>query len=164
MSESIKNIIFREANLNDLKALCICGKALLQYEHKFDETIDIYWLEEKEGGGFLRERIKDENGIVLLAESDAKIIGYLAGGLVEPEPFRNLPANAVMELEEIFVDNNFRGHDIGGKLLAAFVDWAKTRGASKMKVVVSASNQGAIGFYKRMFFKEYDLILERELR
>lgn len=164
MSESKKKITFRKANLNDLEAICSCGKALLQYEHKFDATIDIHWLEEKEGAEFLRERITDKNGIVLLAESDDKIIGYLAGGLVEPEPFRNLPANSVIELEEIFVDQNFRGHDIGGKLLSNFMDWAKMRGASRMKVVVSASNHGAIGFYKRMSFKEYDLILERELK
>lgn len=162
INSSIK-ITIRPATLEDMEEIRLCGKFLLQYEQKFDSTIDVDWLEEKGGEEFLIERIKQEGGIVLVAVCENKIVGYLAGGFIEPEPYRNLHEKSLVDLEEIFLSEECRGQNVGGALLDAFSTWAKEHGASRMKVIVSAHNKSAIGFYKKMFFKDYDLILEKTL-
>lgn len=156
-----EKITVREAKPLDQKKIAELGKLLLKYDHFFDDTIDLNWLDTKEGISFIKDRIKKANGIVLVAEKGHTIIGYLIGGLVLPHTYRNI--SVLAELEEIFVLEEHRGNDIGSKLIKSFLKWAKQQKVRRVKITVSESNRKAINLYKRFKFCEYDLILERKL-
>lgn len=151
----------RPALLEDLNAIATLSKSLLKYDREFDATIDLDWIEKGEGMTFLRERILDPNALVLVAEIQGKIAGYLVGGFVNSETYRT--ALKLFELEEILVSDDFRGQNIGSKLIEEFFAYARNSKADRAIVVVSAKNKRSIELYRRLGFIDYDLVLEKEL-
>ena len=154
-------MLIRRANLNDIQAISKLGDILLKYDHDFDPTINLNWLEEPDGLDFIKKRITNTDGIVLLALVDDIIVGYLMGGLIDPEPYR-IPQR-LAELEEVIVHNDYRGQDIGSELINHFFTWCNEHQASRARVVVSADNARAISLYRHFAFQDYDLILEKKL-
>ncbi len=63
----------------------------------------------------------------------------------------------------MFVLEECRSLGIGRELHEAFMNWCKDNNAKKIKVVASANNKKAIGFYRREEFEDYDLVLEKKI-
>ena len=53
-------------------------------------------------------------------------------------------------LDDLYVTEAFRKHGIGGKLLNAVIDLAKTTSCKKVRWLVSRWNTNAIDFYKKI--------------
>ncbi len=88
----------------------------------------------------------DAQDVVLLVADDG---GTLAGYVMAVE-FRTLFANgAVVQVEELFVEEAKRGAGTGQALVAAVVEWARQRGA--VEVTVPTRRAGA--YYERLGFE-----------
>jgi len=88
----------------------------------------------------------DAQDVVLLVAEDG---GTLAGYAMAVE-FRTLFANgAIVQIEELFVEEAKRGAGTGQALVAAVVEWARQRGA--VEVTVSTRRAGA--YYERLGFE-----------
>jgi GNAT superfamily N-acetyltransferase len=94
--------------------------------------------------------------------SSGRLAGMLFGRVEAAEPWR-LTGGPLAELEMLCVAPEFRGAGAGKLLAEAFEAWARGRGAVRLWVRVSAANAGALRFYKRGGFADYDTILERDL-
>ncbi len=150
----------RKAKLEDLKTLQDLNAKLFEKEHKeYDETLDSKWPYSKEGKKYFTERI--QKGCTLLAILNNKIVGYMAGGLSKPEVFRKISPFA--ELETMFVLKEARNLGIGSKFIEEFFSWCKKKKIKRVKITATAQNEKAINLYRKYGFKDYVLILEKDI-
>lgn len=157
----LATITIRPGTLQDLEEVKSLGKQLLLYDFALDPTIDIDWLDKKDGKEFLLDRLSGKDGIVFVACGvNQKIVGYLVAGIVETDSYRKI--QKVAELEEFFILEAYRGKKIGGELMKQFKLWAREMQLRKMQVVVGATNLPSVGFYKHEGFRDYDLVLEMD--
>lgn len=155
-------IEIRKATIDDLEDIRKLNHELCKKEVKeFDSTIDADWPLGKAGEDYFKERIEKKNGCVFVAVDGGKVVGYLAGGIVEREDYRkNIK---IAEAENMFVIESYRGDKLGARLFESFVEWCKECNIKRIKTVASAGNSRAIDFYRREGFEDYDLVLEKEL-
>jgi len=152
----------RKAKLTDLKAIQELNLKLFKKEAKeYDPTLSLEWTFGRSGTEYFKERITEEDGCVLVAEVKGKIVGYLAGGITETDSYRKV--GRLAEIENMFVEEEYRNQGIGGKLIQKFLDWAKRQKVERVKVVAFALNYKALRFYRKHGFKEYEVVLEKEV-
>jgi ribosomal protein S18 acetylase RimI-like enzyme len=153
-----KEIKIRTAILKDLNDILNLSSKLISYDYALDRTIDVTWPNSLGGISYFKTQIMAADGLVLVAESDSKIVGFLVGEFVAPLSYRKVQHLA--ELSEIFVLEEFRGLGIGAMLIKEFLTWCKEKGAERIRVEVSAGNESAIKLYKKLGFYAFDIILE----
>jgi GNAT superfamily N-acetyltransferase len=81
--------------------------------------------------------------------------------LLETDTLR--PGTRVAVLESMRVVPEARGRGVGGRLVAAFFDWAKERGAVRASVTAYTANEGAQRFYARHGFVPASVTLRATL-
>lgn len=151
-----------EANTKDLDAIIALNHKLCIKENKeFDDTINPDYPTSSRGEEGFKEGIESPDSLTLVAKAGDRVIGYLAGGPAEIEDYRTV--KKIYEAGSMWVDDKYRDNNIGTKLMDRFEDWAKERGATRLKVVVSVQNKGGINFYRKRGLEDYDLILEKDL-
>ena len=84
------------------------------------------------------------------------IEGEFAGGAVCFETFATFSALPCVNIHDICVLPDFRGKGIGGKLLDAVIEAAKTKGAGKVTLEVREDNPVAQGLYRKKGFAPSD--------
>ncbi len=94
----------------------------------------------------IRAMTARDNQLVLVAEIDEDLVGYVAvlGG-----PFRR---NRHTGLVVIGVRQEFAGRGLGGALLDAAARWAEGAGFHRLELTVMAHNERAIRLYERKGF------------
>ena len=159
--ENLSRLI-RRAGISDLQVIQKLNAELCAKENRdFDETINPEFPFSKGGEEYFRARIEGEDGFVLVVKEGENAVGYLVGGLVEPEDYRIVGKMA--ELENMYVQEVLRGQGIGGKLVNQFEDWCKEKGVQRIRVVASADNSDAIKFYEAHGSKKVSITLEKDL-
>ncbi len=155
-----KTFVIREAKIKDLPFILGLNLELFKKEYKeYDKTLNLAWTH-KEGESYFKKRIIGKDGIVLVVENNKKIIGYLCGGISKREFYRG--KGVYVELENMFIEKEFRRSGIGARLGKKFIKWCQNKKPNRISVKVSAQNKEAKKFYEKMGFREYDLILERK--
>jgi len=152
----------QKATMENLKDIQELNLLLFKKEYKeYDKTLDLDWTFGEKGTKSFKNKISDVDSCAFVAIVDNKIVGYLVGGLTDPESYRILPK--IAELDNMLVLEDYRNLGIGKKLYLALIDWCKSKDIKKIKVTASAQNIKAINFYKKNGFIGYDLTLERNI-
>ena len=152
----------RIAKLSDLKNIQELNSMLFIKEIKeFDSTLNPDWTFSVNGTKYFSEAINSSNSCVLVSVFKNKIIGYLLGSIQDIESYRKI--SKIAEIENMLVLDEFRGKNIGSKLINEFMKWCNNKKVTRLKVVASAMNNKAINFYKKHGFKDYSLTLEKDL-
>ena len=151
----MRDVIIRQATLKDLKSIQNLNYELFKLEKEnYDSTLIVDWPLSEEGKNYFEDLIKNE--FVIIAMKDEKIIGYLAGTINEKGSYELLQYG---EINNMLVDNNYRGSGIGKQLINCFKEYCKSKNINNLKVVASAKNINAIEFYKKQGFKNFDVTL-----
>lgn len=151
----MRDVIIRQATLKDLKSIQNLNYELFKLEKEnYDSTLIVDWPLSEEGKNYFEDLIKNE--YVIIAMKDEKIIGYLAGTINEKGSYELLQYG---EINNMLVDNNYRGSGIGKQLINCFKGYCKSKNINNLKVVASAKNINAIEFYKKQGFKNFDVTL-----
>lgn len=66
-----------------------------------------------------------------------------------------------VEVEDLYVDEAWRGSGLADALLSHACDWAESVDQSVVQLYVTASNERAINFYKREGFQQTQAIMRR---
>lgn len=148
-------IIIRKAEAEDLKNIQTLNNMLFEYEYEgWDKDLKLGWPFEEAGKKYFLDMIN--NHIVYIALDNNKPIGYLAGNIKAENNYLSIK---VAEIDNMFVDNEYRGNNIGTILIDKFKEYCKEKGIHTFKVNASAPNIKAIEFYKRNGFTEHDITL-----
>ena len=97
---------------------------------------------------------------VLLACLEDQVAGLLSYS-VRPDLYH--AGNSVL-IEELVVDEKYRGQGIGGSLLDALLKRLEGTGCKELCLAVMPDNEAAIRFYKRYGLVEEALFLERHFQ
>ena len=109
---------------------------------------------QKEGKEYFIDRIN--NNLIFVAEINGKIVGYLAGNILEEISYS---VETFAELDNMYIDTNYRGYGIGSKLINEFKNYCKNIGIENIKVTAYSENKQAINFYMKNGFQDYNTTL-----
>ncbi len=108
----------------------------------------------------LQEIIDGPGTTVLVAEEDVEGPDMEGDdsevvGMCQIITFRHLQQTGGLcaEIESMHVDHRFRSHGIGGVLLAAAIDWARSRGCYRVQLTSNKTRTAAHRFYLRHGFE-----------
>ena len=151
----------RKAEMKDLESIRKLNQELFMNENKnFDNTIDVDWSLGNEHKKDYINAIK--NNFCFVALDGKKIVGYVVGYVRKSETYRNI--GKLAELDNMSILEEYRSKGIGSKLVEEFKKWAKSQNVDRLRVTASAGNIGAIKFYKKEGFEDYDLTFEQEIK
>lgn len=149
------DIMIRESTSADKAQLKSLIAQLHDYVRRFDggmpevdKIIDDYVR-------YLEKRCSQEAGRIFVAEQGARLLGYVCvlGKVHSQEPDDDPESFAV--IQDIYVDENYQGRGLGTKLISEAEQYAKALGAKKIQLWVFSENQGAIGFYQKMQYRDH---------
>jgi diamine N-acetyltransferase len=155
--QEIEDLIqIRRAMLEDVDQLQEIGKRTFVETFSADNTGENMqkYLEE----GFAKEKviqeITDPNSEFYFAEMDGTVIGYLKLNYGESQT--ELKDSKALEIERIYVLNQFHGKKVGQLLYAKAIEIAGQKNAEYVWLGVWEKNARAINFYKKNGFIEFD--------
>jgi GNAT superfamily N-acetyltransferase len=113
------------------------------------------------GAAYFTDLLTDPRAVPLLARDGDRAFGHLVGRVLEPDTLQTGTRIAV--LESMRVVPEARGRGVGGRLVAAFLTWAKECGAVRAGVTAYTANKGAQRFYARHGFVPASVTLRATL-
>ncbi|MFA7244770.1 MAG: GNAT family N-acetyltransferase [Candidatus Magasanikbacteria bacterium] len=115
---------------------------------------------------YLLKIIKEDKGIILLAEFDNKIIGCVAGiieTLDKGEVLGNKKKLKTARILELYVESEYRGKHIAVKLMTEITKHFKTKKCEQLRLEVYAPNSNAHNFYLSQGFKNESIDLMKKI-
>ena len=153
----------RSAQSSDLPSLGRLGASLVRLHHALDAERFIPATAETEAGyaAFLGTQLDDPDVVMLVAEHEGEIVGYVWGGL-EGMDYMALrgPAGA---LYDIVVDPGYRGRGIGRSLLDSALAALADKGAPRVVLSTAEQNEPAQHLFARAGFRRTMIEMTREL-
>ena len=153
----------RPAALTDAAALGQLGALLVREHHDFDPQRFMSPLPGIENGygRFLTSQIGQDDAIVMVAELDGDIGGYVYATL-EDRSWRDL-RDACGYIEDIVVAETARRSGVATMLMNAAFDWVRSRGAPRVLLMTATANAGAQALFTRLGFRPTMIEMTREL-
>ncbi len=153
----------RPAEPRDAQALGRFGAMLMRTHYTFDPQRFLAVSGGAESGyaSFLRSQLADEDALVLVAELEGQVVGYVFAGL-EPLSWKELrgPAGFVHDL---LVLDEARHSGAGTALMNAAIEWLRGRGAPRVMLWTAEQNADAQRLFARLGFRRTMIEMTREL-
>lgn len=146
----------RQATPNDLESILSLNENLFAYEKEFTNSYSPEWTRSDVGIEYFSNRIS--RGIVLVAEQNNAVVGYICG---YSGVFEYRTPKECAQIDNMYVRKEHRGQGIGSDLLKAFEKEAKSRSAARIIVGTFVKNMFAQEFYGNNGFKSEEIILEK---
>ncbi|MCL2706159.1 MAG: GNAT family N-acetyltransferase [Spirochaetaceae bacterium] len=131
------DIQFRDIKKQDIEKMVQMSAEVgykIRYE-KFSERIS--------------ELIKNSNiGVIAAANEENKIVGW-----VQLEISNFIFSDKACNILGVFIDKNYRGNQIGRKLIEKAQEWAREKGCISFKISSDITRIDSHAFYKHMGFK-----------
>lgn len=155
----MQKISIRKATIDDLTSIQELNNSLFDLElRNFDDTLKQGWPFEKEGKEYFEDMIKNE--MVFVAETEEKVVGYLAGSICEQISYIT---ETFAELDNMCINEEYRRCGIGTLLINEFKKYCKEINIQNIKVIASAKNSRAIQFYMKNGFEDYNVTLKYKI-
>lgn len=143
--------MIRPATDNDLPSLLFLLKQLFSIEEDF-----VFDAKKQTRG--LELLLQQENGQILVAERDGRVVGMATGQLL----VSTAEGNLALLVEDLVVAPSHQGHGIGPALLQAVGDWGRSFGAVRMQLLADLENSQALKFYSKEKWQQTQLICLRK--
>ena len=136
-------MVIRSATAADLPVVGRLGALLMRLHHEFDAERFLSPGTDPERGyaWFLGTQIEDEHSVVLVAELDGQLIGYVYAG-IEPLSWKELRDEAGF-IHDIVVDESGRRTGLAAALIQHAVDWLRERGMPRAILWTADQNNAA---------------------
>ncbi|MFA5368752.1 MAG: GNAT family N-acetyltransferase [Candidatus Paceibacterota bacterium] len=110
----------------------------------------------------LKKNIYSSNGLILIAEEDNEIVGYLlAFKNYRPEMFDIKKTGLIAD---IFIRENCRKKGVGKLLVKGSFDWFKKSKIKTVEINIESKNKPALNFWNTLDFKEVSIEKYKELK
>ncbi len=139
----------REARFPDDDDALQAHERAFEDDRRIDAEVGREWLDE------LKRRIAEQVGFVRIAEVDGRPAGWVVC-LEEPEPlYVEAPLRPLLNVQELYVDEERRGRGVGRALLAAAEAEARRRGRKRLGIGVLDRNAPARAAYAAFGFRDF---------
>ena len=147
-------------NKEDIKELAILMFELYKKWDKIDpiDRVDKKWFCSREHYAYIYKLLKDKNCLVLIAEENKKIVGYIISFIQERQPF----LKKVGYISETYTLPSMRGKGIAKQLVKYTFDWFKKYNLSWYVVSTHSLDKEANSFWKNKGFKEFNKVLKKK--
>ncbi|GAA0083857.1 hypothetical protein UT300007_02960 [Clostridium sp. CTA-7] len=116
-------------------------------EMELNDYNDINKLNSKIDYSKVKYILEDRNHLMIVAQLNDDVIGYISSNLNE-----DIKANKVVGIEDIIVDEKYRGLGVGHQLMLELEKSKKSKGANYIISSNKNCNEEEIKFYKRQGF------------
>ena len=159
----MSDVVIRRATRSDTAALGRLGALLLRTHYAFDPQRFMAPGDDPERGygWFLGTQLRDDDSAVFVAERDGDVIGYVYATL-EPQSWKEL-REAAGFVHDVAVDDRGRRAGVGTALMAAAIDWLRSRGAPRVVLWTAEQNDAAQRLFDRLGFRRTMIEMTREL-
>lgn len=148
------NVVIRPAMPDDIDAMAELISLLFTVEEDFSVDMD------KQRCG-LEMFLKYPTGrCLLVAEQHQKVIGMCSAQVLISTAGGGWKAL----VEDVVVEEGFRGLGIGKKLLDALEDWAERQGVRRMDLLADCNNTNGLKFYDHMLWRRTKLVALQKQR
>ena len=153
----------RKATKADLPALGRLGALLLRTHYQFDSNRFMAPGGDPEAGyaWFLGTQLAEADVVVLVAERQGDVVGYVYAGL-EPQSWKEL-REACGFIHDVVVDERGRRTGVATALIEAAADWLRDRGAPRVMLWTAEQNEGAQRLFEHLGFRRTMVEMTREL-
>ena len=107
--------------------------------------------------------LKDENRPVFVAMEDENVLGYCFCVIEDCRGTTVLTDRVEIYIDDLCVDEKFRGRGIARALYEYVCGWAREMGCAFVTLNVWQGNDGAMKFYKKMGMKQRSITMETKL-
>ncbi len=155
-------IVIRRAEPRDREALGRLGAALMRTHFAFDERRFLNPGQDPERGygRFLASQSEGHDVIVLVAERDGEVVGYVFAG-IEPRSWKELRDTAGF-IHDVSVAEDARGEGIAARLIEAAAEWLEARGMPRVMLWTAEQNEAAQHLFERLGFRRTMIEMTRE--
>lgn len=152
----MENLDIRRVTVNEIIQLQIISRqTFLETFSAVNDQKDMRkYLEESLSLEKLTTELKNENSEFYFALTNSNIVGYLKLNVGDSQT--ELKDNKAVEIERIYVLQEFHGKKVGHLLYEKAIQVAKQRSAQYVWLGVWEENNKAIAFYKKNGFIEFD--------
>lgn len=105
----------------------------------------------------LRLLLESPRSCILVAEADEKVIGMVTGQLT----ISTAEGGQALLVEDLVIDEHWRGRGIGRRLLAGIGEWAAAHGARRLQLLADRNNAAGLDFYGKLGWRTTELICLR---
>lgn len=142
-----QNYLVRTAGFQDIPKLISLLRILFSIEKDF--TAD----EAKQRQG-LELMLKDHKRCVMVAEFNHDVVGMCTAQIV----ISTAEGGYAALVEDMIVDEGYRGQGIGGALLTSIEQWAINHDVKRLQLVADRNNTRALDFYRALEWNTTQLI------
>lgn len=144
--------VIRDMTEADLDAASLLAEQLVQLHHRWDTTRFFITPDIAKGYRWWFDKNLGEQGVLLLvAEVDGKLAGYLYGSLEERDWAKLLDAHGAVH--DVFVSAEFRKRGVARALMAEARARFKAMGAKQVVLYSAASNTEGQALFKELGFR-----------
>jgi len=153
----------RKATKADLPALGRLGALLLRTHFQFDSKRFMAPGGDPEAGyaWFLGTQLAEQDVVVLVAERQGAVVGYVYAGL-EAQSWKEL-REASGFIHDVVVDERGRRTGVATALMEAAADWLRDHGAPRVMLWTAEQNEGAQRLFEHLGFRRTMVEMTREL-
>jgi len=153
----------RAATDDDRTGIIDCMIALQAYERSVEadradpEAVAEPYVDD------LLAKCRGGTAAILVAEADGRVVGW--AGVVARHTSEDILERhrEFAYITDLIVLEAYRGHGIGRRLLEGAEAHAASKGARRLRVGVLAANEGAHRVYAAAGFRDYEVILAKEI-
>lgn len=139
MSE-LEETVIRPARAADIPVLCRLLERLFSIERDF--VVDPV----RQQRGLELLLAQGEAARLVVAERGGAVVGMCSAQVL----ISTAEGGAVAVVEDVVVDERWRGHGIGTRLLESVGQWAVERGLRRLQLLADRTNEPALAFYSRL--------------
>ena len=149
-----KSLTIRPAGQDDLDTMVVLLQALFTTEKDF--TPD----PERQRQGLARFLAGcGKHRCILVAEADKRVVAMATVQVL----ISTAQGGLVGLVEDVVVQEGFRGRGVGRRLVNALVDWAADRGLTRLQLLADDRNRPVLDFYRKMGWHTTQLLCLRYL-
>ena len=155
-------MLIRKAETNDIPAILDLLSQVLEVHAVIRPDLFVSGTR-KYTGEELQEILRNENRPIFVAEENGKVLGYCFCIIQQVEHSNNLRDSVSLFIDDLCVDEHFRGKKIGKALNDYVMEYARERGCYDITLNVWEGNDQAMAFYRKLGFAPRKTVMEKIL-
>ncbi len=141
--------MIRKGKKEDIESIHKLDRESTKYHKKFDKEFytisENFWKKKKYSQ---IKAIKSPTNLILVAELNEKIVGYIWGYV------QTIMKDKIGKIQELIVTSKHRKKGIGGELTQKMLEFFKREGCIYSEIEVFVENKPTVKFYEKIGFKK----------